>query len=105
MARALDHEGITRTSFVATMLQRVLEVRGDRPAPASLALVLLGVVAAGRSSGSRVLLCTDGLTEHLSNDQLTAALAQKLPARTIAKQLVEQALKDRVSENTRVIAI
>ncbi len=42
VARALEEEGITRVSFVATMLERVLAVRGDRPAPASLELVLLG---------------------------------------------------------------
>ncbi|MCR9094086.1 MAG: AMP-binding protein [bacterium] len=42
VARALDEDGITRVSFVATMLERVLATRGDRPAPATLELVLLG---------------------------------------------------------------
>ncbi len=42
VARALEEDGITRVSFVATMLARVIEARGERPAPASLGLVLLG---------------------------------------------------------------
>lgn len=42
VARALDEEGITRVSFVAAMLERVLAVRGERRAPEHLELVLLG---------------------------------------------------------------
>lgn len=42
VARALDEDGITRVSFVATMLERVIAARGDRRAPAGLELVLLG---------------------------------------------------------------
>ena len=42
VARALDEDGITRVSFVAAMLERVLAARGERPAPAALELVLLG---------------------------------------------------------------
>ena len=42
VARALDEDGITRVSFVATMLERVLATRGGRPAPPALELVLLG---------------------------------------------------------------
>ena len=39
---ALDREGITMVSFVASMLQRVIDVRDERPAPSSLRCVLLG---------------------------------------------------------------
>ncbi len=42
VARALDEDGITRVSFVATMLERVIGERGDRRAPPGLELVLLG---------------------------------------------------------------
>lgn len=40
--RTLDEDGVTVTSVVATMLQRMLEARGERPYPSSLRCVLLG---------------------------------------------------------------
>lgn len=40
--RALDHEGVTMVSLVASMLERVLDGRGDRSAPERLRCVLLG---------------------------------------------------------------
>ena len=40
--RAIDEDGATIVSVVATMLQRMVEERGDRPYPATLRHVLLG---------------------------------------------------------------
>jgi O-succinylbenzoic acid--CoA ligase len=40
--RAIDQDGITIISVVSTMLQRMLDQRGERPYPASLRCVLLG---------------------------------------------------------------
>ncbi|MSQ61755.1 MAG: o-succinylbenzoate--CoA ligase [Dehalococcoidia bacterium] len=40
--RAIDDDGVTMTSVVATMLQRMLEERGDRPYPSHLRCVLVG---------------------------------------------------------------
>jgi len=42
VVRALENEGITRVSLVATMLERLLEARSGQRAPESLSLVLLG---------------------------------------------------------------
>jgi len=40
--RALDRDGVTGASLVANMLQRLLDVRGDRRSPPGLRCVLLG---------------------------------------------------------------
>jgi O-succinylbenzoic acid--CoA ligase len=40
--RAIDEHGVTIVSVVSTMLQRMLDERGDRPYPATLRCVLLG---------------------------------------------------------------
>ncbi len=40
--RAIDEDGVTIISVVSTMLQRMLDERGDRPYPAALRCVLLG---------------------------------------------------------------
>jgi O-succinylbenzoic acid--CoA ligase len=42
VADCLEADRITRVSFVATMLERVIAVRGEKRSPASLVLVLLG---------------------------------------------------------------
>ena len=47
--RAIDEEAISIVSMVATMLQRTLEARGDRPFPESLRCILLGGGPAPRS--------------------------------------------------------
>ncbi len=69
VARSLEQEGITRTSFVATMLERVIEARSGAPAPAELELVLLGggpasdeLLARARAQGYPIAP-TYGLTE------------------------------------------
>jgi O-succinylbenzoic acid--CoA ligase len=71
-ARALEEDGITLASFVPTMLQRVLDARGERPAPAGLRAVLLGGAAAPAALLERAaklgfpVLPTYGLTEAAS---------------------------------------
>jgi len=71
-ARALDEDEITHASFVPTMLQRVLDARGERPAPRALRVVLLGGAAAPAALLERAaklgfpVLPTYGLTEAAS---------------------------------------
>jgi len=54
---ALDEDRITRVSFVAAMLSQVLELRGDRPPPEDLRLILLG----GGPASRELLSCARGL--------------------------------------------
>lgn len=67
--RAIDEEGITLVSVVATMLARMLDARGSRPYPPSLRAVLVGggpVPAALLDRCARIrlpALPTYGLTE------------------------------------------
>ncbi len=70
--RAIDVEGVTHVSLVATTLERVLDSRGDRPMPASFALALIGggpvpvpLLTRARAAGLRALQ-TYGLTEACS---------------------------------------
>ena len=67
--RALDEDGVSHASFVATTLERVLDARGARPVPPTFRLALLGggpvpppLVARARAVGL-LALQTYGLTE------------------------------------------
>lgn len=72
VARAIDDDRISCVSFVATMLAQVIETRGNRSAPGTLRLVLLG----GGPASEALLQCglelgyplapTYGLTEATS---------------------------------------
>lgn len=69
---ALDRDGITHVSLTATLLRRLLDVRGDAPAPVALRCVLLGggpcpepLLARARAQGLPVAP-TYGLTEAAS---------------------------------------
>lgn len=70
--RAIDEDGVTHASFVATTLERVLDGRADRPVPPSFQLALIGggpvpVPLLARARAAKVLaLQTYGLTEACS---------------------------------------
>ena len=73
----LDEGRVTHASLVPTMLQRVLDVRADRPPPARLRCVLVGGARAPRALVDRALAAgfplalTYGMTE--ASSQVTTA--------------------------------
>jgi O-succinylbenzoic acid--CoA ligase len=89
-SRAIDAEGITHASFVATTLERLLEARNDRPVPSSvLALIGGGPVSApllARARAAGILaLQTYGLTEACS--QVTTERPSEVDGRTAGPPL------------------
>ena len=70
--RAIDRDGVTIVSVVSTMLQRMLDARGDLPCPATLRCVLLGGGPVPRAMLERAaalrvpVVQTYGLTETTS---------------------------------------
>jgi O-succinylbenzoic acid--CoA ligase len=70
--QALDDEAVTLVSLVPVMLERLLDVRGEKRAPSSLRGVLLGGAGCSRGLVERAralgfpVACTYGLTEAAS---------------------------------------
>jgi O-succinylbenzoic acid--CoA ligase len=89
--RAIDTEGVTHASFVATTLERVLDTRGDRPMPESFRLALIGggpvpAPLLARARVARLLaLQTYGLTEACS--QVTTERPAEADGRTAGPAL------------------
>jgi o-succinylbenzoate---CoA ligase len=89
--RAIDTEGVTHASFVATTLERVLDARGDRPMPEPFRLALIGggpvpAPLLERARAARLLaLQTYGLTEACS--QVTTERPAEADGRTAGPAL------------------
>ncbi|HEX6252201.1 MAG TPA: PP2C family serine/threonine-protein phosphatase [Gemmatimonadaceae bacterium] len=57
------------------------------------------------SPGDSLLLCTDGLTKHVSDDDIGGALAQAESAEATCRQLVRDALAGGGSDNVTVVVV
>jgi O-succinylbenzoic acid--CoA ligase len=84
--RAIDGEGVSHASLVATTLERVLDARRDRPVPPTFRLALIGggpvpvpLLARARAAGM-LALQTYGLTEACS--QVTTERPAEADGRT-----------------------
>ena len=89
--RAIDEEGVTHASFVATTLERVLDARKDRLVPSTFRLALIGggpvpapLLARARAAGI-LALQTYGLTEACS--QVTTERPDEADGRTAGRAL------------------
>ena len=57
------------------------------------------------SPGDTLLLCTDGLTKHVSDEEIEAALAQSESAEATGRRLVSGALAGGGSDNVTVVVV
>ncbi|MGE5730309.1 MAG: PP2C family protein-serine/threonine phosphatase [Gemmatimonas sp.] len=55
--------------------------------------------------GDSLLLCTDGLTKHVSDDEIAAALTQADSAEATGRKLVSDALADGGTDNVTVVVV
>ena len=55
--------------------------------------------------GDTVLLCTDGLTKHVSDEAICAFLGEDLPANDVSVRLVNAAKEDGGSDNITVVVV
>jgi serine/threonine protein phosphatase PrpC len=87
----VDQGALTRTMAEKSRWANVLSsaVGGTQAEP-----VVTRVV---RTWGTAVLLCSDGLTKHVSDDQIR----QRLASMTSSRQVVEQLLNDALEEGGR----
>lgn len=56
-----------------------------------------------RTWGTTVLLCSDGLTKHVSDDRIRERLASMTSARQVVEQLIQDALDDGGTDNITLI--
>ncbi len=98
MAQDLVDSGIlTRTKAERSRWANVLSsaVGGEQAVP-----VVTRVV---RDWGSVILLCSDGLTKHVSDDRIADRLASMTSSRQVVEQLLQDALDDGGSDNITMI--
>jgi protein phosphatase len=98
LAQDLVDQGImSRTSAEKSRWANVLlsSVGGGQSEP-----VVTRVV---RDWGTVVLLCSDGLTKHVSDERIQARLASMTSSRQVAEQLLQDALDGGGSDNVTVI--
>jgi len=93
----VDSGALTQTVAEKTRWAHMLSsaMGGDEAAPV--------VTRIERERGAVVLLCSDGLTKHLSDDQIQERLATMTSARQVAEQLLQDALDGGGTDNISVI--
>lgn len=93
----IDSGSLTQTVANKTRWAHVLSssIGGEQAAPV--------VTRVTRDWGNVVLLCSDGLTKHVSDEQIQARLESMTDARTCCEALIQDALDDGGTDNISVI--
>jgi protein phosphatase len=98
MAQDLVDQGVlSRTGAFNTRWAHVLSsaIGGQQAAPV--------VTRITRDWGTVVLLCSDGLTKHVSDERIAARLGALTNARQVCEDLLRDALEDGGSDNVTII--
>jgi len=98
MAQDLVNAGVlTQTAAERTRWAHILSsaVGGEQAAPVVTRLV--------RDWGTVILLCSDGLTKHVSDERIKERLASMTSARQVVEQLIQDALDDGGTDNVTLI--
>lgn len=98
LAEELVQSGVlTRTMAEKSRWSNVLSsaIGGEQAAPV--------VTRVARDWGSVILLCSDGLTKHVSDEQIRTRLADMTSARQVSEQLLQDALDDGGSDNVTIV--
>ncbi|NIP82284.1 MAG: hypothetical protein GWM90_24910 [Gemmatimonadetes bacterium] len=93
----VDSGALTRTVAEGSRWANVLSsaIGGDEAAP-----VVTRVV---RDWGTVVLLCSDGLTKHVSDDRIADRLASMTDARQVSERLLQDALDGGGTDNISIV--
>lgn len=93
----IDSGSLTQTVANKTRWAHVLSssIGGEQAAPV--------VTRVTRDWGNVVLLCSDGLTKHVSDEQIRSRLAHLTDAQSTCEQLIQDALDDGGTDNITVI--
>jgi len=93
----IDSGALTQTLANQTRWAHVLSssIGGEQAAPV--------VTRVTRDWGNVVLLCSDGLTKHVSDEQIERRLESLTDARTTCDELIQDALDDGGTDNVTVI--
>lgn len=83
--RAIDEEGVQLLSVVPTMLQRMLDVRGDKPYPPSLRCVLVGGSAAPQPILERCLALRMPVAQSYGLSEANSQVATLRPVDALRK--------------------
>ncbi|MBT8488599.1 MAG: protein phosphatase 2C domain-containing protein, partial [Gemmatimonadetes bacterium] len=93
----IDSGALTQTVANKTRWANVLSssIGGEQAAPV--------VTRVTRDWGNVVLLCSDGLTKHVSDEQIKHRLSSIIDARTTCQELIQDALDDGGTDNISLI--
>jgi len=88
------------------------EAQATKPGPATTLASAIGgtdlapvVGLVDLEPGDSLLLCTDGLTKHVSDERIAELLGTPDTARTIGRTLVDEALADGGTDNVTVVVV